>query len=439
MCDTMVALGNSTKDGSVIFAKNSDRQTNEPHIMVKIPRQTHGKNTKVRCTYMEIDQAEATYEVLLLKPAWIWGCEMGCNEFGLNIGNEAVFTKEKYGEARLIGMDMVRIALERCRTSDEALDMIIGLLETYGQGGNCGYEKKFTYHNSFLIADKASAWVLETAGQYWAAEKVRDIRSISNCLTIRSIFDRCHPDLINHAVYKGWCKGEKDFNFARCYSNHLITKLSGAPERYKASSSILEAEKGTITVNTMKKILRHHEDKIEGKQFANSSLKSVCMHGGFIYGDHTTGSYIASLNDKLCTYWVTGSTTPCLSIFKPLWMVDGESLTFSNDDIESAIDYWRRREKLHRYVVENKINDIKDYIHKRDKLEESFENMVNSVYFSTPDNHALVQIIRDASNMEEDLLLKTLNSANNNPSKINGGLYFKYYWTRQNKKLKNQY
>ena len=29
MCDTLVALGNSTADGSVIFAKNSDRDPNE--------------------------------------------------------------------------------------------------------------------------------------------------------------------------------------------------------------------------------------------------------------------------------------------------------------------------------------------------------------------------------------------------------------------------
>ena len=36
MCDTMVALGNSTKSGNVIFAKNSDRQPNEPLLMIRI-------------------------------------------------------------------------------------------------------------------------------------------------------------------------------------------------------------------------------------------------------------------------------------------------------------------------------------------------------------------------------------------------------------------
>src|SRR5690554_5343005 len=179
MCDTMVALGDATKDGSVIFAKNSDRQPNEPHLILRIPRNRYPKGKKLKCTYIEIDQVEETYEVLLLKPSWIWGAEMGSNEFGLTIGNEAVFTKENYGEPALLGMDMLRIALERCKSSEDALNLIIHLLETYGQGGNCGYQKRFTYHNSFLIADRNSAWVLETAGQYWVAEKVKSIRSIS--------------------------------------------------------------------------------------------------------------------------------------------------------------------------------------------------------------------------------------------------------------------
>ena len=93
MCDTMVALGNSTKSGNVIFAKNSDRQPNEPLLMIRIPRKSHPPGAKVKCTYITIDQVSETFEVLLLKPSWMWGAEMGANEYGLNIGNEAVFTK----------------------------------------------------------------------------------------------------------------------------------------------------------------------------------------------------------------------------------------------------------------------------------------------------------------------------------------------------------
>jgi hypothetical protein len=55
-----------------------------------------------------------THGLLLCKPFWIWGCEMGVNDCGAAIGNEAVFTKEPYDKAPgLLGMDMARLALER--------------------------------------------------------------------------------------------------------------------------------------------------------------------------------------------------------------------------------------------------------------------------------------------------------------------------------------
>lgn len=438
MCDTMVALGNSTRDGSVLFAKNSDRQPNEPLITIRIPRMQHPKGTKVKCTYLEIDQAEETYEVLLLKPSWMWGGEMGCNEFGLNIGNEAVFTREKYGkEEKLLGMDMLRIALERCKTSDQALELLIELLERYGQGGNCGYEKKFTYHNAFLIADKSSAWVLETAGAYWAAEKVKDVRSISNRLSIGNEFDRCHPDLIKHAVGKKWCKSEADFNFARCYSDPLVTKFSGSAHRMNDALCLLEKEKGRISTTTLKNILRSHDPAVEGRQFTRHSLKSVCMHGGFIFGDHTTGSYIAALKQKLCTYQITGSSTPCIALFKPFWMIDGETLSFPEDKTEEAVDFWRKRERLHRFVLENKIPDLQTYLSERDRLETNFERMIASLDAEPVDKNRLREIMDYALSEEEKLLEQTINSIpdQNKPGKIMGSLYFKSYWKKQSATL----
>ena len=65
----------------------------------------------LQCTYISIPQVAHTFSVVLSKPAWMWGAEMGSNEKGVCIGNEAVSTKfqnEKDKEEKLLGMDLVR-------------------------------------------------------------------------------------------------------------------------------------------------------------------------------------------------------------------------------------------------------------------------------------------------------------------------------------------
>ncbi len=130
MCDSFVALPRHTASGNLIFGKNSDREPNEAQAIVRIPGGITD-STALRCTYIEIPQVERTNEVILSKPFQMWGAEMGVNEHGLVIGNEAVFTKIKFAKSNngLTGMDMVRLALERCSTAKEALLTITELLE----------------------------------------------------------------------------------------------------------------------------------------------------------------------------------------------------------------------------------------------------------------------------------------------------------------------
>ena len=59
-----------------------------------------------------------TNAVLLGKPYWIWGAEMGANAHGVVIGNEAVFTRVPHEkQPGLIGMDLLRLGLERADTA----------------------------------------------------------------------------------------------------------------------------------------------------------------------------------------------------------------------------------------------------------------------------------------------------------------------------------
>ena len=249
MCDTLVALGNSTKNGTVLFAKNSDRDFNEAQYIQIFRGQKHKKDETVKCTYIEVPQVSSTYDILLSKPFWIWGAEMGANEKGVVIGNEAVFTK--VGDVkteRLIGMDFLRLALERSANAEDALHTITGLLEDYGQGGNCGFAHPFFYDNSYLIADAKDAWVLETAGRQWVAEKVKDIRSISNILTIETKWDLASKDLINYAVDRGWCKDRSKFNFKKCYSDLIYSTFGAGTFRHRCTTDRLQKRKGKLEV-----------------------------------------------------------------------------------------------------------------------------------------------------------------------------------------------
>ena len=140
MCDTIYVPAKRSKKGIALFAKNSDRDPNEAHVLEMHPRTTYQPGVDVKCTYIHIPQVRETYATILAKPFWMWGAEMGANEFGVTIGNEAVFTRVPYEKATgLTGMDLLRLALERAATAYDAMMVIIDLLEKHGQGGNCGF------------------------------------------------------------------------------------------------------------------------------------------------------------------------------------------------------------------------------------------------------------------------------------------------------------
>ncbi|GAG77671.1 unnamed protein product, partial [marine sediment metagenome] len=59
------------------------------------PHKKHKPKETVQCSYLTIPQVSETARVLLCQPFWMFGAEMGANEYGVVIGNEAIFTREK--------------------------------------------------------------------------------------------------------------------------------------------------------------------------------------------------------------------------------------------------------------------------------------------------------------------------------------------------------
>ncbi len=339
VCDTMVKIG---ADG-VLFAKNSDRDANESQVLEWHGAAQHGSTDHVDCTWIDIPQVRSTNAVLLSRPWWMWGAEMGANEHGLVIGNEAVFTTEPAGEPALLGMDLLRLALERASDVDSATAVIIELLERYGQGGPCSHERPgFTYHNSFLLADANGAAVLETAGRKWAVEHVRSgARSISNGLTIPG--------------------------FAEEYSRRVKTTVSACRlrrARTEAAASLAEGPAGLIVA------LRDHGLHDEPRWSPiNGTLHAPCVHaGGLLASSQTTASLVSDLRAEPL-HWATATSAPCTSIFKPVRVdvpVELGRVPTNKCDIESL---WWRHELLHRAVLSDYPALIPHIRSERDQVE----------------------------------------------------------------------
>jgi secernin len=114
MCDTLIVAPDVTKTQIALFAKNSDRPPNEAQFLDWAPAQTYSPGESLQCTYIDIPQVQQTSAVLLSRPFWMWGAEMGINQHGVVIGNEAVFSKiQANKEPALLGMDLLRLGLER--------------------------------------------------------------------------------------------------------------------------------------------------------------------------------------------------------------------------------------------------------------------------------------------------------------------------------------
>mgnify|MGYP000897569940 FL=1 len=184
-------------------------------------------------------------------------------------------------------------------------------------------------------------------------------------------------------------------------------------------------------------ILRSHSRRFDRKPYQKSSVSSVCMHGGF-YGDQTTGSYIAKLGEPMDTCWVTGSSAPCLSLFKPLWLIGGEHVTFSEDRMEDAAAYWKKQEELHRRILEHRIPES-EYRMDRDRAEKSIMEKVGSLDAQMTDAGQRKSVMEFALAEEKKLQDSYLNRSEDRKPMPKGNPYYRHYWKIQNVKLRRQH
>ena len=327
MCDSLCVL---TPEGTV-FAKNSDRPPGE--IQLPEVQRQRPAGGRLRTQYLDIAD-EGACAVLLSRPDWLWGAEHGLNEHGVAIGNEKVDTRSGTDNAppALIGMDLVRLGLERARGADQAVEMMTTLLERHGQGGIADTANKVAYDSSFLVADGSSAWVLETAGRTWAAEPAGAAGvAISNRLTIRGDWTHASADVPAGADFDGWRDPDVD-------AAHADVRLAASRTFLRSRQSGAAAAEGSLTPRNVVGHLRDHGTGSWGEPATTSSPRraaavvpppsvvradgtgvTICMHARSYMA--TTASMVAYLprpGSGALRSWVAAGS-PCVSVYVPFF------------------------------------------------------------------------------------------------------------------------
>jgi len=324
MCDSVVAVGAEAAGGVTLFAKNSDRKPGERQPFLQFPAAHHPPRARLRCTHIEIPQVAETYRVMGHSPAWVWGFEHGVNEHGVAIGNQTVFSNEPLEETPgLIGMDLVRLGLERGRDAREALEVVAGLIETHGQGGAALAPDGPGYHNSFLLADPENAWLLETSNRHWAARRVRSA-SCSNHYTLGRDWEISSRDLETSARAAGWWMRAGRIDVASAFRNpHVPPQISEG--RLRRTREWLAESSGRHDVASFQRLLRDHGAggtvwTGRDAQPQEERFFTVCGHSAPVH--ETTASLVAPLPAQRSSPWPVwiAFATPCTGIFLPVYL-----------------------------------------------------------------------------------------------------------------------
>ena len=348
MCDTLCAPG----PRGMVFAKNSDRPPGEVQVAWPFGRRSSAGCT-LRTQYVSIGDTGA-HAALLSCPTWLWGAEHGVNEHGVAIGNERVATTHDAAAARpaLIGMDLVRLGLERARCASEAVDVMAGLLRDCGQGGIADAVHGDAYDSSFLVADPTEAFVLDTAGSDFAAAPFPGGTAISNRITLGREWTRASA---------GLAIGE---DFGRFRDRAQDTRH--ADVRLAASRRLLESVRPDgLTAATAAAHLRDHGAGPWGAPGRGGPVHappvrvgrdfsgvSICMHVRGV--SVTAASMIAELpravaeGEPVRVYVAAGS--PCTSIYVPAFPRTAAGPPPCVPLELSGEELWRAADALRRHV-----------------------------------------------------------------------------------------
>jgi hypothetical protein len=361
MCDTLYAGAPMAADGRAWLAKNSDRDPREPQALCLVPQRPEAEAILVgKRVFPGPDRG---YAFALSKPSWISGGEMGLNEKGVAIGNEAVFSRWKPDRGGALGMDILRAALSFASTAKEALDYIAAYVEHFSQGGNGAYKGHLYYDNSYIIADYEEAYILETAGKRWAWRKIEDFATISNAYGIETDYKRLDAQTrmeIAPVNPRAACSDEAEpgrvgerGSWKAWVEKRFYLRFTKGETRRACTAAALESARGRMDLGAVLAALRSHGECDPRRR---GSMASPCMHsGGFPVSNASTASAAVEYDRAKgrAVLWFSASSYPCVSLYKPLLLVGGEffPLWTGYDYAEGSTGAYGQWERQRKWIV----------------------------------------------------------------------------------------
>ena len=307
MCDTLAVVDRR----GLLFAKNSDRPPTEPQVVEAFPSRSPGG--RVRTQYLELPDAGACAFVGS-RPTWLWGVEHGVNEHGVAIGNEKLYTTgtPRARPEALLGMDVVRLGLERGHSAEHAVEVMTDLIETYGQGGSGERDTCSPYDSSFLVADRTGGWIVETCDRTWAARAIGAGASISNRISLHTDWTRASPDVDPGTDFQAY--------------RHPRIPTTIADHRLRATGRCLAGDgSGPVATDAVIATLRDHGTGPWGAPGAVDAVPppdeigadhrgiTVCMHARG--QQNTTASMVVTVGEEIHLRAALGN--PCVSAYVP--------------------------------------------------------------------------------------------------------------------------
>ena len=257
------------------------------------------------------------------------------NEHGLMFGEctdnslQLEYLPPGDGAGLFYASELARVALERCRTAREAINLMGNLIDTYGLWGT---------GETLLVADKDEGWVMEMQptpsgkGGLWIAQQVPDgeFFAAANQFRIRAIEPNnpkqiFNPKLIDEMKELGWTaydeKGNLDWvaslQAAEDYHPYFAQRrvwramsLAAPSKKFNPRIKNYDAKDYPFSVRpdkplTVQDLMAMHRDAYEGTEFDMTKGEAAGIFG-YPYR-HGKGPWQRSIHSSAAAYtWILG-------------------------------------------------------------------------------------------------------------------------------------